>query len=480
MMKHVESYKNSMQIDNFPLRARQAGSPLKSIAKRAPVSYICCMRDKQFLPMLPTLGVLGALAGASVVALMAGHASEAFVLVGTQGLGKRITCPRSAAGPRINVLEVDAWKHSLDDGSLRPVAKVPFARKEFIRPEHFSPDIYRQQIETLDSSYTRQRDVLMYYGGVPGVPTHHGLNFNAWSTEDLGRLRELGGRPFIGLETMDRKAVEWMADRLHAAGYGPLNRIYVRICAEPSGMAYGSEDGTARGKRHTQAAYASYQRRFTLVASWIHALNLRDKLDFHVVFAGTNTEDFTHFLPSPYILDALGYDLYVTPENKERSLRQIRDLRRRFPGKPLVIPELGIATTGPGASPKWAEDALGDVLMALGRHPGGVAGITVFSVNAARRMPGRRWNWAWTPMMFEMLKEWESAPRRWRKEGFHDYDPLSYPVGRDVLYVNRQDLRIVYRKLAISKKPGVPWFFEARLILKRGRWIHRTRQITLG
>jgi len=430
--------------------------------------------------MIPTLGVLGVLAGASIVALVAGHTSEAFVLIGTQGWGKRLVLPRSATNPRINVLEVDAWKHSLDDGSLRPVAKVPYARKELIRPEHFSPDFYRQQIETLGSTYTRQRDVLMYYGGVPAVPSHHGLNFNAWSTEDLGRLRALGGRPFIGLETMDRKAVEWMGARLHEAGYGPLNRIYVRICAEPSGMAYGSEDGTAKGKRHTPAAHASYQRRFTRVATWIRALNQRYGLDFHIVFAGTNAEDFNHFLPPVDVLDALGYDLYVTPENKEKTLKQIQDLRRCFPGKPLVIPELGMATAGPGANPHWAEDALGDVLMTLGRHPGGVAGMTVFSVNAARRVPGRRWNWAWTPMMFEMLKEWESAPRRWRKEGFHSYDPLSYPVGRDVLYINRPDLRIVYRKLSVSKKPGVPWFFEARLVLKHGRWTHRTRQITLN
>jgi hypothetical protein len=216
------------------------------------------------------------------------------------------------------------------------------------------------------------------------------------------------------------------------------------------------------------------------VSEWLHAFNQSYGLDIFTVFAGTNAEDFNHYLPSTEFMDALGYDLYVTPENIDSSLKQIKNLQRRFPWKPLVIPELGIATAGPGAGPHWAENALGDVLMALGHHPGGVAGITVFSVNAAGRIPGKRWNWAWTPMMFEMLREWEYAPRRWRKEGFHRYDPLTYPVGRDVLYIDRPDLRIVYRKLATSKKPGVPWFFEARLVLKHNHWIPHTRQITLN
>jgi len=354
------------------------------------------------------------------------------------------------------------------------------ARKEFIRPEHFSPEFYRRQIEALGESYAPQHDVLMYYGGPPAAPTHHGLNFNAWSTEDLGRLRALGGRPFIGLETVDHKAVEWMAKRLHDAGYGPLNRIYIRICAEPSGTYYGSEDGTRQGKRHTHAAYTNYRSRFASVSGWLHAFNQRYGLDIHTVFAGTNAEDFNRFQPPIELMDALGYDLYVTPENKEKSLKQLQELRRRFPDKPLVIPELGIATAGPGATPRWAEDTLGDLLMTLGQHPGGIAGITVFSVNAAGRMPGRRWNWAWTPIMFETLKEWEESPRRWRKEGFHRYDPLTYPVGRDVLYINRPDLRIVYRKLAVTKDAGVSRFFEARLVLKRGRWLPHTRQITLA
>jgi hypothetical protein len=357
---------------------------------------------------------------------------------------------------------------------------VPFARRELIRPQNFSPEFYRQQIETLGETYARQRDVLMYFGGLPIAPNHHGLNFNAWSTDDLRRLRAMGSRPFIGLETMDLPMVELMARRLHQAGYGPLNRIYVRICSEPSIMSYGSDDGTAKGKLHTPAAYAAYKRRFTRVSLRLNALNRRYGLDIHRVFAGTNAEDFKHYQPPAWLFDALGYDLYVTPENKERTLQQIESFRRHQPWKPLVIPELGVATAGPHANPRWAQDTLGDILMSLGRHPAGVSGLTVFSVNVARRLPKKRWNWAWTPVMFEMLKEWEAAPRRWRKDGFHRYDPLTYPVGRDILYLDRPDLRIVYRKLAATNAHGAALFHEARLVLRHGRWTHHTRIITLG
>ena len=195
------------------------------------------------------------------------------------------------------------------------------------------------------------------------------------------------------------------------------------------------------------------------------------------MFAGTTAEDFTRYAPPPELFDDLGYDLYVTPENKARTFQQVRNLSRRFPEKVLVLPELGVATAGPGASPQWAKDTLGELLVLVGRHPAGVGEVTVFSVNVARRLPHKRWNWAWTPMMFEMLKEWEGRPRRWRQEGFHRYDPLSYPVGRDVLYLNRSDLRIVYRKLAGPRAPDVVWFYEVRLLLRDGRWQARTRLV---
>ena len=90
-------------------------------------------------------------------------------MVGTQGLGPQIFPHSSSRTPRINVLEVDVWRRSLDDGSLRRVAKVPYARHELIQPEHFSPDYYQRQIRQIDT-YARQRDVLMYFGGVPAMP----------------------------------------------------------------------------------------------------------------------------------------------------------------------------------------------------------------------------------------------------------------------------------------------------------------------
>jgi hypothetical protein len=81
--------------------------------------------------------------------------------------------------------------------------------------------------------------------------------------------------------------------------------------------------------------------------------------------------------------------------------------------------------------------------------------------------------------MFRMLKEWEGSPRRWRKEGFHLYDPQSYPVGRDILYLDRPDLRIVYRRLADLKAPGIPYFHEVSLRCENNRWTPQTRTIAL-
>src|SRR5262249_40818150 len=127
--------------------------------------------------------------------------------------------------------------------------------------------------------------------------------------------------------------------------------------------------------------------------------------------------------------------------------------------------------------PRSAADALGDVLAILSKHPGGVEEITVFSVNVSERMEDRRWNWAWTPQMYEMLKEWQANPRRWKKEGIHRYDPRSYPVGRDVLFLNRPDFRMVYRKLNSDKAPGVSLFQETCLRLSHGRWMPTTRVI---
>lgn len=205
----------------------------------------------------------------------------------------------------------------------------------------------------------------MYYGGHPAKTDRHGLNFNGWSIADLQGLRADGRRPFIGLETTDREAVDWMARRLHDAGYGPLNRIYVRICSEPSGMSYGSEEGSAAGKRHTRAAYRAYRRRFAAVSTRLRWLNRVYGLDIHTVFAGTLAEDFKQYLPDTDLFDALGYDLYLTPENKEIVRRQVEDLRRRLPWKPIIIPEFGIATAGPGASPRWALGTLEDILERL-------------------------------------------------------------------------------------------------------------------
>jgi hypothetical protein len=394
--------------------------------------------------------------------------AEPLVLLGTQAWGPSL--PHSKVGPRVSVFETDTWRHSLADGSMESVPQLPLPRKpwkaDLLRGANFTPDAYLEQIAALQNTYCRQRDILMYYGGIRRRPSHEGLNFNGWSGHDLRRLRALKCRPFIGLETMDRAAVRALIWRLKEAGYGPLDRIYIRIGAEP---AYSSYKPTP----------AAYRHAFTDTAHFIDTLNQRVGLNVHTVFAGANGKDFTKYLPPESLFDAIGYDLYVTPENKPGALAQLKALAHRYPYKPLVIPEFGIATHGISklANPKWAEDALGDVLAEFSRHPAGVEEITVFSVNVPARMSNRRWSWAWTPRMYEMLKEWQSNPKRWKKDGFHRYDPQTYAVGRDVLFLNQPHEKIVYRKMKELKAPGMPYFQEVRLSKRDGVWSHSVRKV---
>jgi hypothetical protein len=431
--------------------------------------------------------------------------AELLSMVGSQGSGTPAVGLNALIPghnlPRVTVFETDAWRHSLQDGSLEPVAQVPLppayslwhtlSRRppstDLLRGAEFTADAYLQQIAALHQAYGRQRDILMYYGGIRRRPNTAGLNFNGWSGTDLRKLRTLGCRPFIGLETMDKADIRALIWRLKEAGYGPLDRIYVRIGAEPAYSAYGTEDGTVRGKRHTPAAYAAYRRGFARTAEYLNRMNRRHHLNIHTVFAGANGEDFRRYSPPSWQFDAIGYDLYVTPENKAATLRQLRELSRASPYKPMVFPEFGIATAGPArrwftprrhrADPAWATEALAEILEELGKRPGGVQAITVFSVNVSGRLSTRRWNWAWTPTMYAMLKEWQDAPRKWRRHGFHRYDPLSYPVGRDVLYLNRPDLRVVYRKLAAERSAGVPLFEETCIIIRDGQTRHRSRVV---
>lgn len=413
--------------------------------------------------------------------------AEGFAAPGDVGL--------SPALPRLAVLELDTWRRSIRDGRERPVTQLPphwtwrthlpFVKRspDLLQGAIFTPDAYLQEIERLGRIYSFQRDILMYYGAMtPRSSRPNALNFNSWSVEDLRRLHQHNSRPFIGLETFDLPTIRFMAERLKSAGYGPLDRVYVRIGSEPSYEAYGTEDGTPQGKRHTKAAYAAYRRRFISVSSYINALNRRLRLDMHTVFAGTSREDFEKFCPPAGSFDELGFDLYVTPENKDQTLQQLRILASRYPYKPLVIPEFGIATAGPArwfarhrATPAWARGALQEVLAELSRHPAGVQEMTVFSVNVAERVKNRRWSWAWTPTMFAMLKEWRAAPKRWTPGGFHRYDPLSYPMNRCVLFLDKENVRIVYRRL-----PGAARFEETQFFRdSNGRWRHAQRMVSL-
>jgi hypothetical protein len=155
----------------------------------------------------------------------------------------------------------------------------------------------------------------------------------------------------------------------------------------------------------------------------------------------------------------------------------LSEVSRRWPHKPLVLAELGIATAGPEANPAWARSALSEVLEEVGRHPAGAAQITVFSVDVAARLRARRWNWAWTPAMYQMLAEWQSAVSRWQAKGFHRYDVTSYPVGRDILYHRSSSLKLYYRRLHADTLKGEPLFIETLFRMDGGRWHSDQRQV---
>jgi hypothetical protein len=317
----------------------------------------------------------------------------------------------------------------------------------------------------------------------------HGLNFNAWSSENLHRLRALGGRPFIGLETFDEQLIDEMLVQLEGGGYGRGDPLLVRIGAEPSTMAYGTLDGTPHGQRHTVATYEAYHERFRASVAHLRAAGLKRHLHFRIVFAGDSKEDFEHYAPNADDFDAIGYDLYVTPANMRKVMPLLHEVSKRFGDKPLVIPELGIATGGIArrpiewavrASPEWGETVLGEVLVSLGKHSAGVAQMTVFSVNVGARMESRNWNWAWTPRMFDILAEWRESPRTWKKKGFHRYDPSSYPLGADILLDRRPGMKIYYRRLSNSRSTGRPIFLETVYILDGDSWKRLERAVTFN
>src|SRR5262245_59455985 len=103
--------------------------------------------------------------------------AEPLVLLGTQAWGP--IQPHTMTGPRVSVFETDTWKHSLADGSMETVPQLPLPRKpwkaDLLRGANFTPDAYLEQIAALQNTYCRQRDILMYYGGIRRRPSHEGL-----------------------------------------------------------------------------------------------------------------------------------------------------------------------------------------------------------------------------------------------------------------------------------------------------------------
>ena len=80
--------------------------------------------------------------------------------------------------------------------------------------------------------------------------------------------------------------------------------------------------------------------------------------------------------------------------------------------------------------------------------------------------------------MYEMLKEWQVSPRQWRKEGFHRYDPQTYAVGKDVLFLNHPDLKIVYRRLSNETSSSAPLFQEFFLYRENSAWKSVSQTVT--
>lgn len=338
--------------------------------------------------------------------------------------------PQRPTWLRVGVFQTDVWVESMADGTLRQEARFPITRsgKGLLDGAHFTPEAYLNDIRHWVGDRQGRCDVLMYYGGRRHGSERQGLNFNSWDATELQELHTLGGRPFIGLETMDPILVAEMAQALRDGGFRG-SRLFIRIASEPSTSAYGTLDGTPHGKRHCAAAYAAYQTRFLQTARLLRRLGRASGIDFQIIFAGDSREDFDHYMPDPWTLDAIGYDLYITPANIRRVMPLLQNVLKRFPDRPIVIPEFGVATAGESheigydgmrATPHWAESALAQALTLLGHHRGKVTQVTLFSVNVAERLPARRWSWVWTPTMLRMLEEWQHAPARWKAGGFRE------------------------------------------------------------
>jgi len=394
---------------------------------------------------------------------------------------------------RLGILETDSWLENVSDGELRPATQFPVQDRWQLRWRSiwskatkplllmhgatFTPGDYLAQVETLSTLHPGTYDVLLYYGGWRPTTAPLGLNLNSWSTEELRQLRALHARPFIGLETFDRIAIRLMVERLAAAGYSKKDPLFIRIAAEPANTAYGSETGLPGGKRHTARAHQAYKQRFANASEWIRQNAHRRHLNVKIVFAGDSLADFRDYAPPAYAFDFVGVDLYVTPANERQKFGLLSDVSDRWPDKALVLAELGIATTGKNAGPSWARTALAEVLRKISRHPAGCAQLTVFSVDVASRLTSRRWGWAWTPAMYQMLAEWQQTPYAWQADGFHRYDLSTYPVGRDVLYHQSGSLRVYYRRLRTTTQNGEPLFCETLFRLSHHRWIVAQRQV---
>ena len=323
------------------------------------------------------------------------------------------------------------------NGEVLRLAPLPSSKiyKPFGAVSNFIPNLTPEgylKLISKEKQHLKFNQVLMYaYGAkeaglesgidplIPGLPQRSpdtrfsATNILAWSPSQLRRLHKEGLVPFVGLESLDPEIALRVIQTLKAAGY-TKEKIFIRIAAEPSVMDYGKS--SAESLPFISKTHAKYMDPLFYKMGFAHISNILNAsgLNFVKVFAPCIGENMTKYAPDPKAFDAIGVDFYATPANIGKLDRWIGELASEFPDKALVVPELGIATSGSvkqkdgsvcTADLKWAENALKKVLAIMDHHfHGRVAQVTPFSVDAANRVRDRNWSWAWSDGMLDTLQ----------------------------------------------------------------------------
>ncbi len=315
--------------------------------------------------------------------------------------------------PSVSFFQVDS-KEGTETVSFAPqpenkIDKPVGAYSDYL--PNFTVDQYFKTI-----AYGRQKGVfshqaLMYYWN-HDVPSSTGAsNFAVWNVNELNRLRGMGVAPFIGLETIDQKEIDFMVQKFKDAGFDKNDTIYIRVASEPDNMSYGTEDGTPNGKRWTEVAYNAYKKRFEDTSAYLRRLGQENGLNFRIVYTQMNKYG-ENYRPNLNSFDAFGFDLYLTPLNKDETFDYIKRVSKTYVSKPWVFPEAGIPSSGPyGATPQWAESTLRQTIHLLDENQVKVEQFTYLSVDVRDRVNDRRWDYSLTPPMIRELSLWSQRPQ---------------------------------------------------------------------